>query len=647
VPAWTAATLAVQGYANAAALSETAAETAQGLAEDARDAAQALTDVTVTTGAIVGDDLVLTRTDATTINAGNVRGPQGIPGPVQSVDGQIGAVALAGTYATREAPTFGTQPVVPALAANVIDSTGWTLGAGWAGDLAAGFTHTAGTATLSRAMGATGTKFYLVQFSVASPTDSSAFTVTLGGSYGFEMYEGAYGGTWTYSRAIRSVADGPLVFTPETGFDGRIYGVTVREITAPAPASVTWTDSAGGTVVEMRTAVAALNNLFLGAGAGQHNLTGHRNVAVGQSALSQSGSGFYNTAIGFQALQKSTNGTRNVAIGNFALQDNIDWHRNIAIGSFSQYRTTSGHGNVSIGYDALWYNTTGDLNIAIGGTALGKNTTGSHNVALGLTAGSQITTGANNIAIGQEALYLETTGANNIAIGCNALRRTTTPSGNVAVGYWAASTAVTTTGLTVMGHNAGCSLTANSSTLVGYEAGYSATTGNQQTAMGFKAGYSIGTGNNNVAVGAFAMGNGAAGDQYEVTAVGTYAGRDLTTGGGRNTCFGAYAGATTTTGSNNLFLGRNTAGTAPTASNEMNVGNIIYGDMTGKRVRIGAATPTAALHLPAGTAATGTAPLKLTTGVNLTTPEAGAVEFDGTNLYFTTAAGVRKTVAVV
>ena len=59
----------------------------------------------------------------------------------------------------------------------------------------------------------------------------------------------------------------------------------------------------------------------------------------------------------------------------------------------------------------------------------------------------------------------------------------------------------------------------------------------------------------------------------------------------------------------------------------------------------GTTAPTAKLHLSAGTATAGTAPLKLTAGTNLTTPENGAFEFDGTNLYFTVG-GVRKTVTL-
>ena len=49
---------------------------------------------------------------------------------------------------------------------------------------------------------------------------------------------------------------------------------------------------------------------------------------------------------------------------------------------------------------------------------------------------------------------------------------------------------------------------------------------------------------------------------------------------------------------------------------------------------IGVASPTSVLHLKAGTATASTAPLKFTSGTNLTTAEAGAMEFNGTNLFF-------------
>lgn len=53
------------------------------------------------------------------------------------------------------------------------------------------------------------------------------------------------------------------------------------------------------------------------------------------------------------------------------------------------------------------------------------------------------------------------------------------------------------------------------------------------------------------------------------------------------------------------------------------------------KVGIGVGVPTAKLHLAASTATAGTASLKISAGTPLTTPEAGVVEFDGTDWYFT------------
>ena len=62
--------------------------------------------------------------------------------------------------------------------------------------------------------------------------------------------------------------------------------------------------------------------------------------------------------------------------------------------------------------------------------------------------------------------------------------------------------------------------------------------------------------------------------------------------------------------------------------------NLVW-DNTNSRLGIMQSTPTAYLQLGAGTAAASTAPLKFTAGTNLTTPENGAFEFDGTHFYAT------------
>lgn len=65
------------------------------------------------------------------------------------------------------------------------------------------------------------------------------------------------------------------------------------------------------------------------------------------------------------------------------------------------------------------------------------------------------------------------------------------------------------------------------------------------------------------------------------------------------------------------------------------------------RVNIGnSRTATAVLQLKAGTATASTAPLKFTSGVSLTIAEAGAMEYNGTNLFFTRAGTVRENVLV-
>jgi hypothetical protein len=58
-------------------------------------------------------------------------------------------------------------------------------------------------------------------------------------------------------------------------------------------------------------------------------------------------------------------------------------------------------------------------------------------------------------------------------------------------------------------------------------------------------------------------------------------------------------------------------------------------------------TPTAVLHLKAGTAAAGTAPLKFNSGTLLSSAEAGAMEFLSDDLYFTITTGAARQKAVL
>jgi len=64
-------------------------------------------------------------------------------------------------------------------------------------------------------------------------------------------------------------------------------------------------------------------------------------------------------------------------------------------------------------------------------------------------------------------------------------------------------------------------------------------------------------------------------------------------------------------------------------------------------VGIKTASPTAKLHLPAGTATASTAPLKFTSGTANTTAETGAMEYSGTQLTFVRTGTVREVIGTV
>jgi hypothetical protein len=123
---------------------------------------------------------------------------------------------------------------------------------------------------------------------------------------------------------------------------------------------------------------------------------------------------------------------------------------------------------------------------------------------------------------------------------------------------------------------------------------------------------------------------------------------DMGINGSGNTAniMGGAADAYLYTTGNNLLIGTGTAtkslvfmtgGTTQSTNERMRI------DGSGN-IGIGVTSPTATLHLKAGATTATSAPLKFTSGTNMTTPENGAVEYDGTN-YFATAGGVRYTLA--
>ena len=121
------------------------------------------------------------------------------------------------------------------------------------------------------------------------------------------------------------------------------------------------------------------------------------------------------------------------------------------------------------------------------------------------------------------------------------------------------------------------------------------TTGYGNTSLGGRSLRDLVNGNNNVAIGYMAQrymrgdsnvalgsraGHGTTGNATNVARnvlLGSTSGSNLLTGGDSNVFVGFNSGSNVTTGANNIMIGATTKASAPTASNELNIGNAIYG----------------------------------------------------------------------
>ena len=211
-------------------------------------------------------------------------------------------------------------------------------------------------------------------------------------------------------------------------------------------------------------------------------------------------------------------------------------------------------------------------------------------------------------------------------------------STNVFIGTNAGNINLTNTGL---GNNG-----------IGFQSLMNISSGQNNAGFGIQTLLNLASGINNLAIGNYALSSATTAEKN--VAIGTTTGQNLTIGIG-NIFIGDNAGADTITGSTNIFIGPNMGNFAGDTSSQLYIGQdisgfgtlpIIYAQMANKTGRwngklgINFQTalsnlPTAQLHIAAGTAAAGTAPIKLTSGVVLTNTEDGTFEYDGTHLYFT------------
>ncbi len=281
-------------------------------------------------------------------------------------------------------------------------------------------------------------------------------------------------------------------------------------------------------------------NTAIGINSLKLNIQGMSNTALGAGALENNSNGGSNSAFGTSALYSNKRGQRNVAIGTQSLYNNSNGYYNTAIGHYSLYGNKIGIENTALGYQTLYNNANGgEYNVALGHNALDSNDSGNGNVAIGIQSFTGNSTGNYNTTIGYHSLYYISNGSYNTSEGYRSLFELKRGHYNVALGSMALSFV---------------------------------RNGSYNIAVGAYAGRRYGVGSNPVMSNGIHLGYNAG--YYDI--------------GDNNIFIGYNAGNGAITGSNNIIIGYNNNRPPQTAnSNQLDIADTIYGDMTNQRVGIG------------------------------------------------------------
>ncbi len=204
--------------------------------------------------------------------------------------------------------------------------------------------------------------------------------------------------------------------SPAAGSPNYIRNGTTAQ--AAANFNISGNGTIGGNLALPNTTSVSVGVLTLGGAPFLHNF-GSTNTFVGASAGNMNLTGGGNSAFGFLTLNANTTGGANSAFGDAALRSNTTGQVNAAFGASALNANTIGQFNSAFGANALQSNTTGNNNNALGFIALKANATGNNNNnAFGTSALQNLTSGSSNIAIGQNAgSNLTAAESNDIYIG--------------------------------------------------------------------------------------------------------------------------------------------------------------------------------------------------------------------------------------
>ena len=241
-------------------------------------------------------------------------------------------------------------------------------------------------------------------------------------------------------------------------------------------------------------------------------------------------------------------------------------------------------GGIGAGAYSIAHATSTDVTSAASSTAFGYQA---------LSTGTLTNMGFGNSAFGYQTLKANTTGYQNTGIGVTALTANTTGTNNSGLGFYALSKNTTGAGNVALGVQSLANNNANFNTAAGYYALFSNSTGLLNAAYGTQALQSA-TGSYNTALGAFA-------------------GQSVT--GSNNVFIGDYTASSSSAGNYNIAIGYDVAVPVLAGSNQLNIGNAIFGTgLTSQstttpagNIGIGTTTPPARLSVHANNGDTNTA----------------------------------------
>lgn len=440
------------------------------------------------------------------------------------------------------ADTWGAAGTQASLGSNIVtngdftSATGWTAPTGWS--ISAGIaSHNAdGTGSLSRSdLSVTSGHQYYVELNTAtiggSPNPNNQYVRIKINSVHIPTYNSTENETYYVQRGAytaTSTGSVSIALEPDNGLRMSFDDFIVKDITA-STAEATIDDSDGTTLAELRGRDSFFN-LFLGRYSGRYSMTNSWDY-----------------------------GANNVAVGPYTMNRNVTGYKNTAVGTSALKENTGGASNTAIGFEAMTVNTGGFNNTAVGNAALHAGKWASYNTAIGHAALYSATDAIQNIAIGVNALYGTNTDY-NIGIGASALGGASyTGSHGIAIGVDALK------GTTTGNYNQGA----------GHEALRANTTGGYNSCWGHQCLVANTEGGDNTCMGYQCL-SGVAGTNGSTS---------------KNTALGTQAGYNLASGRENVFIGAQATAPCTTCSYQMNIANLIYGDLDDGTASIGQNTP--------------------------------------------------------